>query len=109
MKIYHNPRCSKSREVLGLIQAAGFEPTVVEYLKTPLDRAEIQKLVNLLKMRPRDILRLKDLGDEVLNPDDDDAVLALLTTWPELMERPIVVLGTRAVLARPPEKVLELL
>lgn len=110
MKIYHNPRCSKSREALNLIQEQGLEPEVIEYLKTPLDAAELKGLLELLKLRPRDILRSKDAKFETLEVDldDDKAVIQALVEHPELMERPIVVQGSKAVVARPPERVREL-
>jgi arsenate reductase len=110
MKIYHNPRCSKSREVLSLIEKRGLEPEVIEYLKTPLDAAELKGLLKLLKLRPRDILRSKDANFEtlVVNLDDDEAVIQTLVEHPELMERPIVVQGSTALVARPPERVREL-
>lgn len=110
MKIYHNPRCSKSREALSLIEKHGLEPEVIEYLKTPPSASELKDLLKLLKLRPRDILRTKDADLEALalNLDDDKAVIQTLVEHPELMERPIVVQGSKAVLARPPEKVREL-
>ncbi len=110
MKIYHNPRCSKSREALNLIREQGIEPQIIEYLQTPLTRAELKTLVDVLGLRPRDIIRSKEesFAALALNLDDDAAVLAALATHPELLERPIVLQGTKAVLARPPEKVREL-
>lgn len=110
MKIYHNPRCSKSREALSLIQKRGLEPEVIEYLKTPLNAAELKDLLKLLKLKPRDILRTKDANFEALglDLDDDKAVIQALVAHPELMERPIVVQGSTALVARPPERVREL-
>jgi len=110
MKIYHNPRCSKSREALSLIRDHGIEPQVVEYLKTPLTAQELKELLQLLQMRPRDIIRSKEDSFAALNLnlDDDAAVIACLLQQPELLERPIVVQGSRAVVGRPPEKVREL-
>ncbi len=110
MKIYHNPRCSKSREALSLIREQGIEPQIIDYLQTPLTRAELKTLVDVLGLRPRDIIRSKEesFAALALNLDDDAAVLAALATHPELLERPIVLQGTKAVLARPPEKVREL-
>jgi arsenate reductase len=110
MKIYHNPRCSKSREALMLIEKHGLEPEVIEYLKTPPSASELKDLLRLLKLRPRDILRTKEAKFEALalNLDDDSVVLQALIEHPELMERPIVVQGSTAILARPPEKVREL-
>jgi arsenate reductase len=95
---------------LNLIQEQGLQPLVIEYLKTPPNAAEIKELVTLLKLRPRDIVRTKDEGFAALhlNLDDDEAVIAALVQHPELLERPIVVQGSQAVVARPPERVREL-
>lgn len=110
MKIFHNPRCSKSREALALIKDQGIEPEVIEYLKTPPTAAELKDLLSLLKLRARDIVRTKEDSFQQLNLnlDDDAAVIAALVQHPELLERPIVVQGRAAVVARPPEKVREL-
>ncbi len=110
MKIYHNPRCSKSREALHLIREQGIEPEIIEYLQTPLKEAELKRLLSALGLRPRDIIRSKEesFAALALNLDDDTGVLAALAQHPELLERPIVLKGTKAILARPPEKVLEL-
>ncbi|MDQ3232546.1 MAG: arsenate reductase (glutaredoxin) [Pseudobdellovibrionaceae bacterium] len=110
MKIFHNPRCSKSRETLSLIQEQGIKPEIVEYLKTPPTVEELKALLALLKIRPRDIIRTKDETFALLNLnlDDDAAVLVALAQHPELLERPIVVRDGRAVVARPPEKVRDL-
>lgn len=110
MKIYHNPRCSKSREALSLIQEQGIEPEVIEYLKTPPDASELKDLLKLLRLRPRDIMRTKDANFEALglNLDDDKAVILALVQHPEFIERPIVVNGSTAIIARPSEKVREL-
>lgn len=111
--IYHNPRCSKSRQTLALLREHGVEPTVVEYLKTPPSREELDRLLNLLDMAPRDLMRrkeaeYKDLGlaDEALTRDQ---LLRAMHEHPRLIERPIVVHGERAALGRPPEQVLEIL
>lgn len=110
MKIYHNPRCSKSREALSLIQAAGVEPEIVDYLKTPPTATELNELLKALALRPRDIIRTKEESFAALslNLDDDAAVLAALVKHPELLERPIVIQGSKAVVARPPEKLRDL-
>ncbi|HYX32417.1 MAG TPA: arsenate reductase (glutaredoxin) [Oligoflexus sp.] len=110
MKIFHNPRCSKSRETLSLIQEQGIKPEIVEYLKTPPTVEELKALLSLLTMRPRDIIRTKDesFASLHLNLDDDAAVLVALAQHPELLERAIVVRDGRAVVARPPEKVRDL-
>lgn len=110
MKIYHNPHCSKSREALNLIQKQGVEPEVIEYLKTPPSASELKELLKLLGLKPRDIIRTKDegLAALALNLDDDTAVIHALVQHPEFIERPIVVQGSTAIVARPPEKVRDL-
>jgi len=111
--IYHNPACGTSRNVLGLIRNSGAEPTVVEYLKTPPDRATLQALVAALGIPLREAIRQKGTPYAELGLDDptlsDDALLDAMLQHPILINRPIVVtaLGTR--LCRPSETVLEIL
>lgn len=111
--IYHNPRCSKSREALELILQSGAEPTIIEYLKTPPNRATLEKLLKDARLEPRDLLRSNediyqqlDLG----NPDlSDEQLLDAMESHPELINRPIVVTNRGTRLCRPAEKVLEIL
>ncbi|WP_058835062.1 arsenate reductase (glutaredoxin) [Luteimonas abyssi] len=111
--LYHNPRCSKSRGALELLQQHGVAPTVVRYLDTPPDVATLRRLVDALGIAPRELLRrgetaYRELG--LADPSlDDDALLAAMAEHPSLIERPILVRGPRAVIGRPPERVLELL
>jgi len=111
--IYHNPRCSKSRETLKLLQDRGIEPAIVEYLKTPPDVAKLRELVGLLGIPPRQLLRkgeapYKEL--ELANPElGDDALIEAMARYPVLIERPIVVANGKAALGRPPENVLAIL
>lgn len=109
--IYHNPRCSKSRETLSLLEARGAAPRIVEYLKTPPDKAELQRLLKLLGMMPRQLLRAKEAKEAGLDRPDlsDDALIAGMVAHPAVIERPIVVKGERAALGRPPEAVLKIL
>lgn len=109
--IYHNPRCSKSRETLALLEARGAAPRIVEYLKTPPDKAELQRLLKLLGMTPRQLLRAKEAKEAGLDRPDlsDDALIAGMVAHPAVIERPIVVKGERAALGRPPEAVLKIL
>ncbi|NVK25864.1 MAG: arsenate reductase (glutaredoxin) [Gammaproteobacteria bacterium] len=113
MIIYHNPRCSKSRQTLALIEENGVTPEVVEYLKTPLSAAELKDIVTKLGVTVRDIIRNKEteFKDNGLNDTSlsDDAIYRVLANTPKLVERPIVVKGEKAVIGRPPENVLELL
>ena len=111
--IYHNPRCSKSRETLELIRASGIEPVVIEYLKTPPSREELREIARRMGAPLRSVLRQKGtpydelgLGDPALS---DDALLDAIAVHPVLIERPIVVTPKRALLCRPPERVRELL
>lgn len=109
--IYHNPRCSKSRETLALLEARGIAPRVIEYLKTPPDKAELKRLLRLLGMTPRQLLRAKEAKEAGLDRPDlsDDALITGMVTNPAVIERPIVVKGERAALGRPPEAVLKIL
>lgn len=111
--IYHNPRCSKSRQTLELLRENGVEPEIVEYLKTPLDADRIDKLLGLLQMEPRELMRRKEAAykDAGLdNPDlSYDMLIKEMANNPTLIERPIVVKGKKAVLGRPPENVMELI
>lgn len=111
--IYHNPRCSKSRQAMALLQARGVEPTVVEYLKHPPGEEELRDLLQRLGMEPRDLMRKNEAAYRELGLDDPglsrDQLIAALAEHPVLIERPIVVAGRKAVLGRPPEKILEIL
>ena len=113
--IYHNPRCSKSRKTLELLEQSGINPTIVEYLNTPPSAAATLRHADLLGVRVAELLRR---GEEEFKAaldlpdlDDDAALAAWLETHPKVIERPIVVDedAARAVMGRPPEKVLELL
>ena len=111
--IYHNPRCSKSRQTLALLQDRGVTPSVVEYLKTPPDAATLGDILAKLGCPPRQLMRVKEavyrelgLGDE--NLSDADLIQAMVEN-PILIERPIVLASDRAALGRPPEAVLAIL
>lgn len=113
-RIYHNPRCSKSRETLALLTDAGIEPEIVEYLKTPPTAAELDALCRKLGLEPQALLRFKEAEAKALGLSAKDARpraewLRLLAEHPVLIERPIVVRGAQARLGRPPEAVRELL
>lgn len=109
--IYHNPRCSKSRETLKLLRERGVEPQVVEYLKTPPSAEELKRLLALMGKRPRDILRAKEAKAAGIDANalDDDALVAAMVANPATIERPIVVAGDKAALGRPPEAALAVL
>jgi arsenate reductase len=109
--IYHNPRCGKSRETLGLLEQRGIKPRIVEYLKTPPDKPELKRLLNMLGMAPRQLLRKKEAAEAGLDKPglSDEQVLDGMLKHPIVIERPIVVNGDRAALGRPPEAVLKIL
>jgi len=111
--IYHNPRRSKSRATLALIEARGIKPKIVDYLKTPPSAAALKAILRKLGLKPRDILRTgetiyAELGLKTRDLDDD-ALIALMVKNPILIERPIVVAGNKAAVGRPPENVLAIL
>jgi arsenate reductase (glutaredoxin) len=109
--IYHNPKCGKSRQTLALLQGRGFEPRIIEYLKTPPEPAELRRLIDLLGLTPRQLLRSKEAAEAGLDDASlsDDQLIAGMSANPKTIERPIVVVGGRAVLGRPPEAVLAIL
>ena len=109
--IYHNPRCSKSRQTLALLQENGVQPTVVEYLQTPPAVDELKRILGLLGLAARDIVRTKEAGEEGIDPAalDEAALVRAIHAHPRIMQRPIVVTGEGAAVGRPPENVLEIL
>lgn len=113
LKIYHNPRCSKSRQTLALIQAQGVEPEIIDYLKTPLSRTELNEILQLLKITPRELMRSQEAEYKTLGLNDpalsDDALCIAMLNHSKLIERPIVIKDLQAIIGRPPENVLSLL
>lgn len=111
--IYHNPRCSKSRQTLALLLEAGLEPTVVEYLKDPPSASELSAILVKLGLEVRDLLRPGETAFAEAGLDDleltDDEIIARMVAHPQVIQRPIVVSGDRAAIGRPPERVLEIL
>ena len=110
--IYHNPRCSKSRNTLALLEENGVAPDIVLYLETPLNEGEIAGLLDKLDMTAGQLVRRGEEAYKLCGLDQksgDDQVLAAMAEHPKLIERPIVVKGDKAVLGRPPENVLELI
>lgn len=111
--IWHNPRCATSRRVLQMIRNKGIEPHVVEYLKTPPSAKEIKAVLAKLKIGARDLLRRKEAAYRAEGLDDeklaDAAIIRAMTEHPILIERPVVLAGRRAVLARPAERVFEVI
>ncbi len=108
--IYHNPRCTKSRQTLKLLQDRDITPNVIEYLKTPPDAATIAALLKKLGMEPAELIRKKEYRALGL-PETDEAqeLIERMVANPQIIERPIVVCGRTARLGRPPEDVLEIL
>ncbi|QDF97420.1 arsenate reductase (glutaredoxin) [Azoarcus sp. DD4] len=111
VRIYHNPRCGKSRSACALLAERGVDAEVVEYLKTPPSKDELRALVAKLGMKPAELVRR---GEAVFKENyagkllDDDAWIDAMLAHPILIERPIVVLGDKAIVGRPPERVQEL-
>lgn len=111
LTIYHNPRCSKSRQTLELIQTnSSKEITIIEYLKQPLDEAQITSLLTQLNCKPIDMMRVKEaeFKEQGLKGADDEQLIQAMISTPKLIERPIVSDGNKAVIGRPPENALAL-
>jgi len=112
MKIYHNPRCRKSRETLEIIKSTGLEPDIVDYLSNPLSESELKEVLTKLNMDASDLIRR---GEAIFKENfkgkdlSNDQWIKAMIDHPKLMERPIVVKGNDAILGRPPENVNKLL
>ncbi|MFC1314434.1 MAG: arsenate reductase (glutaredoxin) [gamma proteobacterium symbiont of Ctena orbiculata] len=113
VEIYHNPRCSKSRQTLQLLQDQGIDPDVVEYLKTPPDKATLGQILDMLGLEPRELMRTKEKEYKALQLDNPslsrDQLIDAMIANPKLIERPIVIQNGKAAIGRPPEKVLDIL
>ena len=113
LTLYHNPRCSKSRGALELLEARGLTPTVVRYLETPLSAAQLRDLLAKLNISARQLLRSGEDEYKALNLADcsltEAQLIDAMAAHPKLIERPILVAGEQAVIGRPPEKILEIL
>ena len=113
LTLYHNPRCSKSRGALELLEARGLTPVIVRYLETPPDAATLKTLLGKLGLATRQLLRTGEDEYKALNLTDpaltDAQLIEAMVQHPKLIERPILVAGDKAVIGRPPEKVLEIL
>lgn len=113
LTLYHNPRCSKSRQALALLEARGLQPSIVLYLETPPAADELQVILTRLGIAPRQLLRTGEEEYRSLNLADpalsDAQLIAAMAAHPRLIERPILIAGDTAVIGRPPEKVLEIL
>jgi len=113
IKIYHNPRCSKSRQTLELLGKSGVLPEIVEYLKTPPNKGELTKILDLLGLEPRELMRKSEAEYKAAGMDDEslsrDELIALMVDHPKVIERPIVIANGKAAIGRPPELVLEII
>lgn len=113
VKIYHNPRCSKSRQTLALLEQHGAEAEIVEYLNTPPSRADLVAILEMLGLEPRQLMRTGESIYKELGLDDEslsrDALIDAMLRNPILIERPVVVHDGKAAIGRPPEHVLEIL
>lgn len=113
VSIYHNPRCSKSRQTLALLEERGIEPEIILYLDTPPSATALKKLLKQLGMEPRQLLRKGEeayKANNLKNPELSDAeLIAAMVEFPKLIERPIVIANNKAALGRPPEQVLDIL
>lgn len=112
LKIYHNPRCSKSRETLKIIEEQGAEVEVIEYLNHTPDAQELSDIISKLNIKPEDLIRK---GEAIFKEKfkgeslSDNQWIEAMVAYPKLIERPIVIKGNQAVLGRPPQKVIDLL
>lgn len=113
LTLYHNPRCSKSRGALELLEARGVQPNVVRYLETPPSASELKSLLGKLGIPARDLLRSGEDEYKTLGLSDtslsEAQLIDAMVKHPKLIERPILIAGDKAVVGRPPEKLLELL
>lgn len=110
--IYHNPRCSKSRQTLALLQERSIEPEIIEYLKTPPSESELDTILKKLGKEPEALMRKGEDEYKAHFKDKDlsrDEAIALMVQYPKVIERPIVVNGDKAAVGRPPESVLDIL
>ena len=109
VRIYHNPRCTKSRQTLELLRQKGVEPEIVEYLKTPYTASQLKTLLGQLNMPAKALVRKKEAAEAGVDSAklSEDELIAAMAKHPIIVERPIVVSGDKAALGRPPEKVLD--
>ncbi|SHH25160.1 arsenate reductase (glutaredoxin) [Ferrimonas marina] len=111
IQIWHNPRCSKSRQTLALLEEKGLTPEVVKYLETPPSEQQLKQVLSLLGLSPRQLMRTKEAEYKAQNlaEANDEVLIAAMLTTPKLIERPVVLANGKAALGRPPEAVLEIL
>jgi len=111
--IFHNPRCSKSRQTLQLLQDNNCEIEIVEYLKQPPSQQQLEQILSLLNLAPRQLMRTKEAEYKALGLDNEalsnSELILAMTTTPKLIERPIVLANGKAAIGRPPEQVLDII
>lgn len=110
--IWHNPRCSKSRQTLALLEEHGVSPTVRQYLEDVPSATELESVLQMLGLSPRELMRIKEAEYKELglaSMDDEGALIAAMVNTPKLIERPIVINGNKAAVGRPPEAVLKVI
>jgi len=110
--IYHNPRCSKSRETLKILRDNNRQPEIIEYLHEPPNKQELTNIIEMLGISPRQLLRTTEPEYKAAGLDDesisDEQIIAAICNYPPLLQRPIVIQGNKAIIGRPPIKVLEI-
>ncbi|MBV1874615.1 MAG: arsenate reductase (glutaredoxin) [Gammaproteobacteria bacterium] len=111
-KLLHNPRCSKSRQTLALLQEKGMQPKIIEYLKDTPEKAELQQIISLLGISAHELLRsseeeYKALGLSIDSSESD--IISAMTKYPKLIQRPVFIYNNKATIGRPPENVLTIL
>lgn len=113
VRIFHNPRCSKSRQTLELLQQRGLHPEIIEYLQTPPSAGELEQILTLLGMEPRQLMRRDEDEYQKLqlnNPQlSREQLIVAMVEHPRLIQRPIVINGSKAAIGRPPEAILDIL
>ena len=109
IEILHNPRCSKSRQALALLEKSGHEYRIIDYLKTPPTFIELKEILKKLKMKPEGILRKKEAKDAKIGDLSGNELLKAICKNPRALQRPIVVTADKAVIGRPPEAISEVL
>ncbi|MDY6815072.1 MAG: arsenate reductase (glutaredoxin) [Pseudomonadota bacterium] len=112
-RIFHNPRCSKSRQTLELLNERGIEPEIIRYLETPPTAEELGNILDMLGYQPRELMRTRETEYKELGLDNPalsrEQLLQAMSEHPQLIERPIVIHNNKAALGRPPENVLTIL
>lgn len=113
LRIFHNPRCSKSRQTLELLQQRGLNPEIIEYLQTPPNAGELEQILTLLGIEPRQLMRRDEDEYQKLQLDNPqlsrEQLIVAMVTHPRLIQRPIVINGSKAAIGRPPEAILDIL